>query len=139
MIISKHAILEILQTAPYRPGEYVSPGVRTSFAHTLADAPQATFCVVGSILRAYLPTDTTLAMTYAACERATQGVGCSFAPRALAKRGNYLGALSAQFENITTLTDNMVTQDVREELKAFVLLTFPDFIDIKVDVKGVAA
>lgn len=135
MKISKHALKEIALTAQYRPGDFFEPGPKASWASAVANTHPGTNCIVGAIVRAYVSPDTTVSGAYALAERLTHGVGCAFSPRSVAKKGNYLGSLSAHFENImATFDDGLVDDTVRQELASFIDENFPAHIELALEV-----
>lgn len=90
---------------------------------------QGETCAVGAIVRALLPPGASVAEI--------QGAAEANAPRALAPRarpfiesGDYFSALSIHFENVMFHYDDVYTEEVRDELLAFVHKNFPNEVSI---------
>lgn len=130
MRLTKSDVLSVIRTEPMAPGNFVLLPEGRSIEASIGSVSDAKFDIIGAIVRTYLPSTRTFMDLNNTCVRLTAGQAMAPYPMELIKIGNYLGALSAHFENVSFYNDDMVDDSVREEMAQFVNVYFPDVIEV---------
>lgn len=131
MKIRKNDLLSVLKTEPMAPGNFVLLPPGHKLDEQIKDVPSAQFDVIGALVRTYIPSTRSFRDLNNICIKITKGQCMAQKPTTLIDNGNYLGALSAHFENVTVYSDDVVDEEVREELSQFVETYFPEEIEVQ--------
>jgi len=131
MKLTKRDVIHVIRAAQMTPGNFVLIPEGRQMSDTIGSVSDVKYDIIGAIVRAYLPSTRTFRELVNTCCTITKNNFMARDPRKLLAEANYLGALSAHFENITVDTDDVVDDSVREELQAFVERHFPESIEVK--------
>ncbi len=131
MKLTKRDVIHVIRAAQMTPGNFVLIPEGRQMSDAIGSVSDVKYDIIGAIVRAYLPSTRTFRELVNTCFTITKNKFMARDPRKLLAEANYLGALSAHFENITVDTDDVVDDSVREELQAFVERHFPESIEVK--------